>query len=695
MEKLFDEKKFRASLPIEMLSQKRFVRFFLKPKPEGGTAKIPLGNHSDPKTWENFNVVATGVHNEDQGIGYCFLGGEIHGLDIDHCRNPKTGRICPEAMVLLSRLGSWAEYSVSGQGIHVFFKGSVRGKQLGETCLQYWNPKNSPRFFALTCDMVGEAFTKLKDVGDEFNYIFATARHISAKIREELKTVDYEQWAALPAERVQPEEEAKEKPKTKSRKVAKDFDIHDFLKFYGLGIDNETDNELGHCIRLTTCPIKGEPHVGQNSTTTNFVLSNDGGLGFHCQSTGCVDWSVAQVIEKLAKEKGPYPNSIYEVQRSKQQNNWQRGMVFDSADAIKPESTVWLWPGYLPLNMLVHFAGQSAQGKSPVTLDIISRLSTGAEWPDGTANGVGPLRTILLAGEDHWPTVIVPRLLDYGANLKFVERASSVLTKDENDIRIVQTALKEDVQFIEDRIKLLGNVGLIVIDPITNYLGGLVMNKEEDIRSLLMPLADMAQRNNVCVVTVGHLNKRNGKDGTPLLDRIMGAAAFKGVARQVFLFGDDPEDDDRFKHIMNFGRPDDKPALRYKTTKRKVVFDGGQSDVIAVEWLGAAESVDVDESIDGPKKQDKTEAKRIAKLVVEFLKDGMKLTEEVAKSLQEAGVDTSRNNWQRCARKVAKSGKGGPLKKGSKFYWWLPTNQQSIPLQAEGRLTTQQEMTNG
>ncbi len=313
MSKLFDEKKFRASLPAEMLNQKRFVRYFLKPKPEGGTAKIPLGNHSDPSTWSTFDVCVAALEpGKEQGIGYNFFGGEIHGLDLDHCRNPQTGKICSEAMVLLSRLGSWAEYSVSGQGIHVFFKGSVRGKQLGETCLQYWNPKNSPRFFALTCDMVGEAFTKLKDVGDEFNYIFATARHISAKIREELKAVDYEQWEALPKERPPVEVAQPEKAKTKSRKLHPDFNLADFLKFYGLEIDNETDNNLGHCVRLTTCPIKGEKHVGQNSTTTNFILSVDGGLGFHCQSTGCVDWSVAQVIEHLAKEKGAYPGKIYE-----------------------------------------------------------------------------------------------------------------------------------------------------------------------------------------------------------------------------------------------------------------------------------------------------------------------------------------------------------------------------------------------
>ena len=335
---LFDEKKFRAALPAEMLSEKRFVRFFLKAKPEGGTAKIPLGNHSDPNTWSTFDECVKQLENADQGIGYCFLGGDIHGLDIDHCRNPRNGQLCNEAMLLLSRIPSWAEYSVSGAGIHVLFKGQVRGKQLTETCLQFWNPKNSPRFFALTCDMVGDAFTTLKDIGEEFNYIFSTARHISAKIREELRSVDYEQWAALPAERAIPAEEVQQRDKTKikTRKLHKDFKIEDFLTFYELGVDNVARNNIGTCYRLRTCPIKGEPHVGQNSTTTNFILSADGGLGFHCQSTGCVEYSVTQVLEQLAKEHGPYPGKIYvetsQAQAAQQQRTEQvRGSRLEGA----------------------------------------------------------------------------------------------------------------------------------------------------------------------------------------------------------------------------------------------------------------------------------------------------------------------------------------------------------------------------
>src|ERR1700730_13689861 len=99
---LFNKANFILHFPYELRQEKRWVRYFLKAKPEGGTAKIPLGNHSDPNTWSTFDDCVNNIENDAQGIGYCFLGGDIHGLDIDHCRNPQTGKICAEAMVLLS-----------------------------------------------------------------------------------------------------------------------------------------------------------------------------------------------------------------------------------------------------------------------------------------------------------------------------------------------------------------------------------------------------------------------------------------------------------------------------------------------------------------------------------------------------------------------------------------------------------------
>ena len=468
---LFDEELFRKYVPVEMMAECRWVRFFLKNKEGGGTAKIPLGarlgergDHADESTWGTFNECVKNLENDQQGIGYVLTGGDIHCLDIDHCCK-KDGIPCNEAMFLLSRLGSWSEYSVSGQGIHVFFKGNVRGKQLSETCLQFWHPKKAPRFIALTCNMIGEAFTTLRDIGDDFNYVFATARHVSAKIREELKTLDREQWESLPVEREPVEPVTKEKGKHKTRKIVAGFDIKDFLQFYSIPIDNECDNEIGHCIRVASCPIKGEPHAGHNSTTCNFIYpTKDGGFAFHCNSTGCAEYGVGDVIKKLAEEKESYPNPIYE---KKQQS--EIGLVYSlqSLNDVKETSLSWLWNGFLPDNQLVHFVGASSEGKSPVSLDLIARTTTGKAWPDGTPNTLGPRSVILMAGEDDLSDTVIPRLRMAGADISKVHIFKVTARRDDKET-LLSAAIDRDYQGLVDTVRSLDDLALIVLDPITN-----------------------------------------------------------------------------------------------------------------------------------------------------------------------------------------------------------------------------------
>jgi len=448
---LFDEAKFRKHIPAEMLAAKRWMRFFLKPKPEGGTAKIPLGNHADESTWSTFDeCVAAREHG--QGLGYAFYGSDIQALDIDHCRNPKTGQICNEAMLLLSRLPSWAEYSVSGQGIHVFFKGNVRGKQLIETCIQYWNPKNSPRFFALTCDMVGEAFTTLKDVGEEFNYVFATARHISAKIREELATIDPEQWAALPDERKIVEPVTREKAKHKTRKVAGGFDVKDFLAFYRLRIDNETDNELGHCIRLTTCPLKGEAHAGHNSTTCNFIYpSKDGGLAFHCQSTGCCEYGITEVFEALEKTKGPYPKPIYEEKIV--DSAYSVRILTHTLEHVVAKKIDWVIEGRMPKGMLAYMFAPKGRGKTKLC-NYFNKL----------ANDQG-MRVIRFNMEDSEDTILKPSLHAAGYNVKLtevVDKVALVVKGDKQLPTAVNFSDEASIAALRNLITSFGDVGLVV-----------------------------------------------------------------------------------------------------------------------------------------------------------------------------------------------------------------------------------------
>src|SRR5262249_2329037 len=57
------------------------------------------------------------------------------------------------------------------------------------------------------------------------------------------------------------------------------------------------------------------------------------------------------------------------------------GLVVIRGHETKEKPLRWMWKPYLPLGKLVHFSGESSQAKSPVTVDIAARISTGAEFP--------------------------------------------------------------------------------------------------------------------------------------------------------------------------------------------------------------------------------------------------------------------------------------------------------------------------
>jgi hypothetical protein len=496
--KLFDEKLFRECLPAEMLSEKRFVRYFLKPKPEGGTAKIPLGNHSDPNTWSTFDECVAAREN-GQGIGYCFYEGEIHALDLDHVRNPKTGALCYTAKEQLQRLNSWAEYSVSGCGLHIFFKGEVRGKQLIETCVQYWNPKNSPRFFALTCKMVGDYGT-LRNVGADFNYIFAQARHISAKCREELQAVDPEQWAKLPEERpdLQEAEQAHEKSKHKTRKVHKTFAIKDFLSFYKLPIIGECDNELGHCIRLGSCPIKGKPHAGHNDTTCNFIFPcKDGGLAYKCYSTGCcVDDSpttgIAEALKALAEgPQGPYPKPIYVDSKPVPRKLF---LSTNTLDGVTEPNVIWTVEDVLMGGVLNLFVGDPDIGKSFMACHYIAQVTRDDE------------KVIIICREDH-KSVWKKRVRAANGNLKLVTFVNHV--GDENDSTYKEEWMLDNATHVEFLRQCIVSVGasLVVLDPLADLAANTDLNASGPVRLLFQPLNRIAEETGVCLLVNTHTTK--------------------------------------------------------------------------------------------------------------------------------------------------------------------------------------------
>ena len=73
------------------------------------------------------------------------------------------------------------------------------------------------------------------------------------------------------------------------------------------------------------------------------------------------------------------------------------------------------------------------------------------------------------------------------------------------------------------------------------------------------------------------------------MDRVMGAAAFKGVARQTLFFVKDASEESEFAHVLGFGRKTTTPGLKYITEAKPLEFKGQTANIVCVKWTGKTE----------------------------------------------------------------------------------------------------------
>ena len=144
----------------------------------------------------------------------------------------------------------------------------------------------------------------------------------------------------------------------------------------------------------------------------------------------------------------------------------------------------WLWPGRIAKGKISLIAGHPGLGKSQVTISIAATVSTGGLWPvDHVPAEAG--HVIFLSAEDDVADTLKPRLIASGADTERIEVIQSV--RDRNRPRMFSfTADLDKLQQLK--------ADLLIIDPITAYLGDVDSHNNADIRSVLAPLAELASR---------------------------------------------------------------------------------------------------------------------------------------------------------------------------------------------------------
>lgn len=355
--------------------------------------------------------------------------------------------------------------------------------------------------------------------------------------------------------------------------------------------------------------------------------------------------------------------------------------VITLADVVS-EEVHWLWRNRIPLGKVTVLDGDPGTGKSALTLDLAARVTNGSMMPDDTASDLeGPADVLVVSYEDGLGDTIRPRLETAAADLYRVH-ALSTLTDGQGNPR--PPYLPQDLNIIERIVRTL-NVKLVVIDPLMAALSRDVRsNGDQEIRTVMTPLAAVAERTGAAVLVVRHLNK---SEGTQAIYRGGGSIGIIGAARAGLLVTRHPEDETkRLLAVvkMNLGR--EAPALVYRLEEHS----NGQPHLV---WEGEA-SITANEAL-RMLSRDMFEPRSSLEEAREFLRTYLAAGERPASEAVNAGREQgiSDRTLDRAKVGLVESYRRGFSNNGI-WYWRLLDHGSPIGCQEDQRVPSTVE-TNG
>ena len=145
--------------PQELIARKQWVNWRLIPDKDGGKdKKVPFNPitgkgaaSNNPATWTDFATAVDAVERYGfSGLGFMFAkDGGLVGVDIDHCYDPETKTFNDTAKSIMARQPTYMEFSPSGTGVHLFFKGKMAstGNKNAKTGVEMYE---HTRYFTMT-----------------------------------------------------------------------------------------------------------------------------------------------------------------------------------------------------------------------------------------------------------------------------------------------------------------------------------------------------------------------------------------------------------------------------------------------------------------------------------------------------------------------------------------------------------------
>jgi hypothetical protein len=293
-------------------------------------------------------------------------------------------------------------------------------------------------------------------------------------------------------------------------------------------------------------------------------------------------------------------------------------LVSRLASDIPMKRLEWLWPNRIPRGKCSVVAGEGKLGKSTMLAGIAATLSRHAPLPNG--EGHAPRgSTIYFSAEDDPEDTVVPRLAAAGADRTKIRIVEATRREDDRGNRTFN--LEADVSELEKLIVEIGDVVLVIFDPISSYFGKTDTYRNTEVRGVLEPLARLASRHRISIIGNTHLGKNEKAKAN---FRILDSVAITNFGRAVSLVVKDPADPERRLWIPTAGNLSrDAGGLAFRISEH-VVDAGQQIAGTRVDWEPGEVTMTADEALAaGDKRSRQTPARDRAKVfLLEILANG-------------------------------------------------------------------------
>jgi hypothetical protein len=163
------------NIPREMIEYPQWVCWKAVPKGDGRFDKVPVepgtgrnAKSNDPATWRTY-LEAVGFYEKHRkkyaGIGFVLSEADpFTGGDIDHCRDPETGKLTDRARAILQHFNTYSEISPSDTGVRFFCRGELPGPGIAKDGIELYS---KGRFLTITGGWIGDYSGNIEDRAKE------------------------------------------------------------------------------------------------------------------------------------------------------------------------------------------------------------------------------------------------------------------------------------------------------------------------------------------------------------------------------------------------------------------------------------------------------------------------------------------------------------------------------------------------